>query len=96
MRSEKTVEEIDAIAEEIQAIARMVQGVSRRMRERNIPTLLIHGSATTRTYLPYVYEWASKLESDFDIQSRALSRGLTSGTQREVTRYQRRSGKAVQ
>lgn len=90
-REEYTVEEMESISAEIAAICEKVKRVCKKMREENHETLLVHGAATMHTYLPYVFEWAAKLESDAEIQTRAFRHGLKSGARYEVTRYKKRS-----
>lgn len=72
-RSEKTPDEIDAIADRLVEIADRIRETAETMRENEIPTLTVHVDDLTGRILPTVEMWSVK--TDFQLRKVLIARG---------------------
>lgn len=67
MRKERSPEELERAASRLAEISQIVGSVADKVRSSGMPTILIHGDTTANRYLPFLYEWAKRMDSDADV-----------------------------
>lgn len=77
-RSERTAEELLTIASDLEIAAQRVRSAVKLMQEAEMPAALLHGAAQVHTYMPFVFDWAKKVDADVESQVRAFKSGRES------------------
>lgn len=77
-RSERTADELLIIAADLELAAQRVRSAVKLMQESEMPSALLHGAAQVHTYMPFVFDWAKKVDADVESQVRAFKAGRES------------------
>ena len=74
-REDRSADDLDEYGATLNRIALTVTRVVAKMREAEIPTILVHGETAVNRYLPALEKWASSLEVDCNLQIKAYRKG---------------------
>lgn len=74
-REDRSADEIEEYGDTLARITEKIQRVVAKMREAEIPTILVHGETAVNRYLPSLEKWAGSLEVDCNIQIKAYRKG---------------------
>lgn len=78
MRTERTVQDLDALADDLADVLNIIRATVKRMKTEGLESLLIHSETVTTRHLPALWEWAKRVQIESEMQVRAFRDGRES------------------